>query len=68
MQRASGFIYKRRLKRPKSHCKGGTKPLVNTMTLGSSLPRFLLRPSRPFSALAGLLSFSSTTGLGGLEF
>ena len=50
MQRALGFIYKRRLKRPKSYYRDGTEPLVNTMTLGSSFPCFLLRPSYFFLA------------------
>ena len=66
MQRASEFIYKRRLKSLKSHCRDGTKPLIDTMTLGSSFPLFLLPGtlgSRRFvSVLAGLFRFSSDTG------
>jgi hypothetical protein len=32
MQRASEFIYKRKLNCFKSHCSGGTEPLIDIMT------------------------------------
>ena len=66
MQRASTFIYKR-LESLKSHCRGGTEPLVDTITLGSPFLSFLLLSTLGssffFSVLAGLFSFSSNTGL-----
>ena len=70
MQRASEFIYKRRLKSLKSHCRDRIKLLIDTMILGSSFPLFLLPGtlgSRCFiSVLAGLFRFSSDIGFGQL--
>ncbi|PMD62362.1 uncharacterized protein K444DRAFT_340509 [Hyaloscypha bicolor E] len=41
MQRASEFIYKRSLKSLKSLCRGGTEPLIDTMTEpGTQLEEF----------------------------
>jgi WD40 repeat protein len=51
MQRASEFIYKRRLKSLKSHRRGWTEPLVGTMTqlLASASDDQTIRPWDPIT-------------------